>query len=70
MQSLSSKDLQDQTTGVEQFKNFMENFDISKEYLCIHAIPNLLELGADKNHQAVVEKISEEFVNRINPYAF
>jgi len=69
-QGLSSKDVKDETTGLEQFKNFMDNFDISKAYLCIQAVPKLLELGGDKNHQVEVEKLCDQFVNIINPYAF
>lgn len=70
MKSLSSKDLQEQSGGVKQFKDFINNFDVATEYICIQAIPNLLELSADKTHQAEVESICEEFVKKINPYAF
>ena len=70
MKSLSSKDLQEQSGGVSQFKSFINNFDVATEYICIQAIPNLLELGADKTHQAEVEAICDEFVQKINPYAF
>jgi elongation factor 3 len=67
---LSSKDLQEQSGGVEQFKNYINNFDVSTEYICIQAIPNLLELGSDKTHQSEIEFICDEFVKKINPYAF
>ena len=70
MKSLSSKDLQEQSGGVAQFKSFINNFDVSTEYICIQAIPNLLELGADKIHQTDVESICEDFVKKINPYSF
>jgi elongation factor 3 len=70
IKSLSSKDLQEQTQGIQQFKSFINNFDVSTEYICIQAIPNLLELGADKTHQDEVESICDSFVQRINPYAF
>lgn len=70
MKSLSSKDLQEQSGGVSQFKSFINNFDVATEYICIQAIPNLLELGADKTHQAEVESICDDFVQKINPYAF
>ena len=70
MKSLSSKDLQEQSGGVKQFKDFINNFDVATEYVCIQAIPNLLELGADKTHQTEVESICDDFVKKINPYAF
>jgi hypothetical protein len=33
MKSLSSKDLQEQSGGVSQFKSFINNFDVATEYI-------------------------------------
>jgi len=68
--NLSSTDLQQQSEGIKQIKNISLNFDVSKEYICIHLIQNLLELGSNKNHQMEVEVLCDEFVKIINPYAF
>lgn len=68
--SLSSKDSQEQLEGINKIKSLLTNFDISNEYILINTISFLLESGSDKNIQSEVECLCEEYIKIINPYAF
>jgi elongation factor 3 len=68
--SLSSKNVEEQSNGIDQIKTLFESFDESNEFIFIQFISNLLELGADKTHQTKVEMLSDMYIKHINQYAF
>ena len=65
IQNLSSKDCLEQTNAIQQIKKYItESCNNEKiatnEYFFINILPNLLELGSDKNHQSEIEELCED----------
>ena len=56
--------------NIDQIKSLLASFHVSNEPQFIELIPTILELGADKTHQQTVENITDELIQRLNPYAF
>jgi len=68
--SLSSKELSIQTDAFEKIHSLIKEFQVGYEPDLIAIIPALLETGSDKTHQQNVESIFNDFIQKINPYAF
>ena len=64
IKSLSSKEVSVQLEAIEQIKGLVE------EHILIKLISNILEIGADKTHQAAVESICDGLIEKLNPYSF
>ena len=70
VKNLSAKDLVSQNDGIENIKSLLSQFHVSKEPELIQLISFLLELGSDKTHQSNIETITDELIQKLNPYAF
>lgn len=64
IKSLSSKEASVQLEAIEQIKGLVE------EHVLIQLISNILEIGAEKPHQAAVESICDGLIEKLNPYSF
>lgn len=70
VKNLTSKDFKEQQEGIDHIKQMLEHFKPIEEPLIISYIPLVLELSSDKKNTIQIELICDEFVKKINPYAF
>ena len=70
IRNLTSKDFKEQQDGIEKVKSMLDNFKSTEEPLLISYISLLLELGSEKRNSLQIELVLDDFVKKINPYAF
>ena len=70
VKNISVKELTSQNDDIENSKSLLKEFHVSNEPILIKEISHLLELATDKTHQQNIEMITDDIIQKLNPYAF